>query len=109
MSLPALWSCWQVYLIGMVALLANALLVSLKAGGGEPANFSRTITLSIVFGEPPSLSLLVEVSQRPPSGDLMPLRSRPHLLWHNAPGVSVPVPAELMFMTHSREPRIAAM
>src|SRR5262245_11930825 len=96
----------------MVPLSANAVLVSLKspAGGSPPpANFNRTITLSIVPGEPPFLSLSVFDSHIPPSGDLMTLRSRPHLPLKNARGVSVPVPAALIFMTHSREPRTAAM
>src|SRR5690242_17574528 len=113
MSLPAFLSWAQVYLVGMVALSANAVLFSANPVGGglppPPANFSRTITLSMTFGEPPVLSLLVFDSHRPPSGDLMTLRRRPHLPLKNARGVSVPVPALLMCMTHSREPRTAAM
>src|SRR6266567_721413 len=110
MSLPALWSCWQVNLIGMVPPSLNAVLVSLNAppgggGGFPPANLSRTITLSMALGVPPFLSPLVLLSHRPPSGDLMTLRSRPHLPLKKARGVSVPLP--LIFMTHSREPRTA--
>src|SRR5262245_16592574 len=101
MSLPETWSCAQVYVVGMVPLLANAVLVSVGA------NFSRTITLSSVDGVPPFLSLLVEVSQRPPSGVLTTVRRRPHRPLKKARGVSVVLP--VIFMTHRRSPRTAAM
>src|SRR5438270_3390860 len=112
MSLPAFLSWAQVYLVGIVALFANALLLSVNPGGGgvvPPANFSRTMTLSMTLGEPPVLSWLVFDSHRPPSGVVTTSRSRPHLPLKKARGVSVPVPAVLMCMTHSREPRTAAM
>src|SRR6266480_715520 len=111
MSLPATPSCWQVYFVGMLPLLANAVLVNANPGGGvppPPANFSRTITLSSVPGVPPFLSLLVEVSHSPPSGDLTTVRSRPQRLLKNARGVSV-LRSPVMCMTHSRAPRTAAM
>src|SRR2546430_16616396 len=95
MSLPALASCWQVYLIGMLPLSANAVLLSANVPPPPPppAKFSRTITLSMTFGEPPVLPLLVLLSHGPPAGDLMTLRSRPHLPLKKARGVSVPGPA----------------
>src|SRR4051794_19016424 len=97
----------------MLPPAANAELVSANPpdggppGSPPPANLSRTITLSIVFGVPPLLSLLVEVSHRPPSGVWMTVRSRPQRPLKNARGLSVVLP--LICMTHRREPRIAAM
>src|SRR5439155_444306 len=71
-------SCWHVCLIGMLPLLAKAVLVNWNGlGSPPPANLRRSMTLSMVPGVPPFLSLLVEVSHRPPSGVLTTVRSRP--------------------------------
>src|SRR5262245_50282371 len=102
MSLPVAWSWAHVYLVGLAGPPAKALLDSVSA------NFNRTITLSKVDGVPPFLSLLVEVSQSPPSGVLTTVRSRPQVPLKNARGVSVEF-APVIFMTHRREPRTAAM
>src|SRR2546421_12479861 len=96
MSLPALPSCWQVYFVGMFPLLANAVLLSVKPGGVPPANFSRPITLSMTFGEPPVLSLFVLDSHRPPSGDLTTLRNRPQPPFDDARRVAGPVPPSVV-------------
>jgi len=65
------------------------------------------MTLSVVFGVPPVCALFVDVSHSPPAGDLTTVRSRPQRPLKNARGVSVPLP--WIFMTYSRNPRMAAM
>ena len=94
----------------MVALSANAVLASLKPPGVEPpGNFSRTITLSSTDGVPPFLSLFVDVTHSPPSGDFVTERSRPQRPENSVDTVPTPVPAELICVANSCSPVTAAM
>src|SRR5256886_12936735 len=77
-------------------------------GGPLRDQFSATCRiLSLLLFGVLSLSPLLVVTQRPPSGLGSTVRSRPNWPWKNACGAEVPVP--WIFTTHSRVPRKAAM
>src|SRR2546421_5922391 len=46
----------EIYTLSLHDALPISVLLSVKPGGVPPANFSRTITLSMTFGEPPNRS-----------------------------------------------------